>query len=412
MTGTRLESKRRSLQRGGLPAWAIPLATAIVGLILGLTWAWLIQPVEYTNADPGNLAPGAQEAWVEMVADSYAITTDSAEARRRLQFFEPDELQGMLAEEVSEAQRAGNLGAEQRLRGLADLLDTQPITGPEAVPAPADSSSPLGTMLMACGFGLLVVLLFFGVAVLVTRMRQAPAVATRRRPAEGARASKGAPGTLVDDELDEEARPVMLPYGVEGEAAIVEVDDELDMEDEEESIEDLFAGVDNEGYAREPEPSRRVGFAERDDEPVEYGPALAEFVTRYNYGDDGYDMSFPIETDTREFLGETGVGIGDTLNESSPQQVTAFEVWLFDKDDIRTVTKVLLSDHAWNDEELRSRLAPKGELIRIQEGDTVDLETKSLRVRARIREAEYSNNGTPQGYFERFVVELTAQRKE
>jgi hypothetical protein len=127
MTGTRLESKRRSLQRGGLPAWAIPLATAIVGLILGLTWAWLIQPVEYTNADPGNLAPGAQEAWVEMVADSYAITTDSAEARRRLQFFEPDELQGMLAEEVSEAQRAGNLGAEQRLRGLADLLDTQPI---------------------------------------------------------------------------------------------------------------------------------------------------------------------------------------------------------------------------------------------------------------------------------------------
>jgi hypothetical protein len=76
------------------------------------------------------------------------------------------------------------------------------------------------------------------------------------------------------------------------------------------------------------------------------------------------------------------------------------------------VTKVLLSEYAWNSEELRSRLTPKGELILAREGDTIDLETKSLRVRARIREVEYGNNGpADSAYFERLVVELTPQQK-
>jgi hypothetical protein len=92
-------------------------------------------------------------------------------------------------------------------------------------------------------------------------------------------------------------------------------------------------------------------------------------MTTYLHGDDLYDDSFSVETSSGEFLGETGVGISETIGAGSDaKRVTAFEVWLFDKNDIRTVTKVLMSDHAFNDDALRAKLAPKGEAVLGEEG--------------------------------------------
>jgi hypothetical protein len=39
--------------------------------------------------------------------------------------------------------------------------------------------------------------------------------------------------------------------------------------------------------------------------------------------------------------------------------VTAFEAWLFDKNDIQTVTKVIMSAHAFSDDATKQRLAAK-----------------------------------------------------
>ncbi len=86
-------------------------------------------------------------------------------------------------------------------------------------------------------------------------------------------------------------------------------------------------------------------------------------MTTYDLGHDTYDESFSIETPMGEFLGECGVGISETLGAGEPAKVTAFEVWLFDKSDIRTVTKVLMSPYAYNDSALRTRLAPKGDPV-------------------------------------------------
>ena len=47
-----------------------------------------------------------------------------------------------------------------------------------------------------------------------------------------------------------------------------------------------------------------------------------------------------------EFLGECGMGISDATGIGDADQVTAFEVWLFDKNDIQTVTKEVMSAHA------------------------------------------------------------------
>ena len=62
---------------------------------------------------------------------------------------------------------------------------------------------------------------------------------------------------------------------------------------------------------------------------------VGKFTTTYNLGDDYYDLSFSIELPSGEFLGECGVSISETLGTTPPRPVTALEVWLFDKNDIR-----------------------------------------------------------------------------
>ena len=87
---------------------------------------------------------------------------------------------------------------------------------------------------------------------------------------------------------------------------------------------------------------------------------MAQFMASYKLGDDLFDDSFSIDFPAGEFLGECGVGISETIGVGDPKKVTAFEVWLFDKNDIQTVTKVLMSAHAFLDEATRLRLACQG----------------------------------------------------
>lgn len=140
---------------------------------------------------------------------------------------------------------------------------------------------------------------------------------------------------------------------------------------------------------------------------------IARFQTTYARGHDTYDDSFSIENAQGDFLGECGVGLSETIGADTPKNVSAFEVWLFDKNDIRTVTKVIMSDHAFFDEAIKAKLAPKGEPVLARPGETIVLETASLIVNAEITEMEYGA-GTlpPQSFFERFTVELSAWAKD
>ena len=159
---------------------------------------------------------------------------------------------------------------------------------------------------------------------------------------------------------------------------------------------------------------RRAGRAEAfmPSEEVSWGaagPPLAQFVTTYTLGDDRYDPSFSIELESGEFMGECGIGISETIGVGAPSKVTAFEVWLFDKNDIRTVTKVLMSDYAYHDEALRAKLAPKGEPVLAGAGQDIVLETKTLRVRARMVDVSYGvANLPPNSFFAGLTVELAA----
>lgn len=162
-------------------------------------------------------------------------------------------------------------------------------------------------------------------------------------------------------------------------------------------------------------PGPRAGKVRPGDQGVDLrramGPVepLATFHTVYSIGDDLYDDSFSIESPSGDFLGECGVGLGEIIGVGEPTKVAAFEVWLFDKNDIQTVTKVLMSSHAFNDESTRSRLAAKGDPVLAQTGAIVRLETASLVVEGRIVDMSYGQGPLPpQSFFDRMTIELRA----
>ena len=153
--------------------------------------------------------------------------------------------------------------------------------------------------------------------------------------------------------------------------------------------------------------------AERTDYALEGRPPIVQFMTTYLHGDDLYDDTFSIETPTGQFLGETGVAVAETIDEKDGKKVTAFEVWLFDKNDIRTVTKVVMSDHAFNDDAIKAKLAPKGEAVLAKSGDTLMLETATLRIKARLVDISYGSGPyPPNSFFERITIELAAWPRE
>jgi hypothetical protein len=147
--------------------------------------------------------------------------------------------------------------------------------------------------------------------------------------------------------------------------------------------------------------------------PDEATLPLAQFATTYAHGDDHYDLSFTIESARGDFLGECGVGISATLDKRSSQTaidsaaaawleslatqevsgkhkaVTALEVWIFDKHDINTVTKVLRAAQGFYNASARSSRDRVHDVLVIEPDQIVLLETKSLRLRVKVIGVEY-----------------------
>jgi hypothetical protein len=139
---------------------------------------------------------------------------------------------------------------------------------------------------------------------------------------------------------------------------------------------------------------------------------MVQFMASYKLGDDLFDDSFSIDSPAGEFLGECGVGISEPIGVGEPKKVTAFEAWLFDKNDIQTVTKVIMSAHAFSDEAIRQRLAAKGEPILAEPGVETVLETQTLRLTARVVDMGYGDGAMPtESYFDRFILELAVWAK-
>jgi len=140
---------------------------------------------------------------------------------------------------------------------------------------------------------------------------------------------------------------------------------------------------------------------------------VTQVMTTYVLGDDLYDESFSIDAPDGNFLGEYGVGVSETIGVGDPKKVTALEVWLFDKNDIKTATKVLMSSHAFNDPEIRARLQAKGDLELLKPQEKIVLETETLQLLVTIVDLAYGEGPLPpESFFDRVTLELAVWSKE
>jgi len=315
-------------------------AALVLGLLLGLIFAWGVWPVQYVDAAPEHLHENFKLDYMRMVIDSYNLRQDNALADRRIAALGqsgPDILQKLI-------DNPGDAASQQAIQDFLLLYrigaGTTPDTGGETVIStlpvadqPADEPASSGTrtqtlLLMACG---LTGALLVGVGVFFF-LRQRGS-----QPGGRTAASRAQEFTRQAMQTDYEAMGEESP--------------------------------------------------------------IAQWMTTYLIGDDLFDDSFSIDSLSGEFLGECGVGIADTIGVGEPKRVSAFEVWLFDKNDIQTVTKVLMSGHAMNDETTYTRLEAKGEPVLATPGGIVELETKTLRMAVRVMDMDYGTGHLPENSF-------------
>jgi hypothetical protein len=139
---------------------------------------------------------------------------------------------------------------------------------------------------------------------------------------------------------------------------------------------------------------------------------MAQFVASYRIGQDLYDESFSVDSTSGEFLGECGLGIAESIGVGDPKKVTALEMWLFDKNDIQTATKVLMSEYAYNDENIRQRLVAKGEPVLIKPGQQFIMETTSLQLEAKVSNLVYGRGPLPENsFFSQLTLEISVFNK-
>jgi hypothetical protein len=337
---------------GGNPVTLGAIALAI-GLALGLILAWGVWPVQYTDAAPSHLHENFQVDYMRMVVDSFTLRQDNTLAKQRIDALGDDGpvvLQKLIANPGDDLSRlALDLFLQQYNPGAAALsTESSTDTTDSLVPdAPAEGEDTGGTSLLDNSRSRTFLLTACGVTG-VLAIGAAAYYFLRMR--------KGAPG---------------------GQTAA----------------------------SRANEFSRQA--VQTDYAKLGQGTPIAQWMTTYLIGDDLFDDSFSIDSPNGEFLGECGVGIADTIGVGEPKRVSAFEVWLFDKNDIQTVTKVVMSAHAMNDNTTSARLAAKGEPVLAHPGQTIELLTKTLRMAVRVMDMDYGTGHLPENsFFQRITLEL------
>ncbi len=375
-------------------SWIAVALAFIIGLVVGwLVLGWVLFPVAYTNADPWDLNPAAKAMWVTTVADAFSANHDVNLARQRLRGFSNEEVATILKQEIAVRNQAGQANQAANLQQFASALGLNLAaaparTTPGAAPTPAAAASGgggLGSLLLPI-LGILVILAVVILGVILYMRMKANRLVT------SVSGGKAKAATRIE-EMPPKREPV--PAGPSEQPAwLSEVPRPAS------------------APAAAPAPAAKPAAAPKG-APAPSGKGLGTFAATYKFGDDNYDTAFTLETPRGEFLGECGMGISDTIGEGKPDKVTAFDLWLFDKIDVRTVTQILMSEYAFNDQALRSRLAQKGELALAEKGKHIILETATLHVDATIVDLVYASTPglPPNSHFQKLIVQLEPVQK-
>ena len=330
----------------------------IVGLLIGwFVLGWGLAPVQWSGAQTQDLRAEDQQMFVAAQAEAFALTQDNRTAIERLQTLGSQQHVAEVAGQViQQAEAAGDVVTADRVRAMAAAIGLAVAAPTTQAPSQPDQEPEQGGSSLAT---------ILGLALLAGGIVLAAWLLLRGRSA--------------------------TPDG----------------EDEDFTVEPL---VDDQA------PVYRPGRPTAPPAPV---PAAAaersgggqEFAAVFHQGDVAYDQSFDIEGPDGSYWGECGMTMSEMV-QGDPERATALEVWLFDKSDIRTVTKVLMSDYAYGNQALREKLSSRGDAILLAPDLGFVLDAQTLRLMGKIVEMEYDDSqGPTRSTIRRLRVQLRVMRQ-
>jgi hypothetical protein len=324
------------------------VASFFMGLLIGLVvLGWAVWPIQYVDTTPEMLRSDLQVDYLRMAVDSYAVTQDANTARSRfdqLGLRKWDALDALRRESAADPRRVD----PERLNNFEILIANTTLVAPAETGGAADSG------LQVVPGDILPLVIVLGA---VIALASAVVIGSNLRRVRRARVSPP----------------------VEGEPEI-----SLEAEEEADSTP-----------------------ADEGTRTAEANEPLERFVTTYEMGNDVYEDSFTVNSPGGEFLGECGVGISEPIGVGGQKKVTAFEIWLFDRKPSRTSTVVLMSQYAFQKEDLRATLGPRGKPELAEEGSDFWLETPGLQLRVVVREMRYGKGPLPEhSFFESLTLQM------
>lgn len=359
------------------------VAVFLIGLLIGwLVLGWWLFPVSYTTAYPEDLSPESKQAYVAAIAESYQLTGDRAKAVQRLQSLGTQaEVAELASEVIQDTTTSGDPDTASRVAAMANAVglgaaaaavqltavpaEPSPTLEQPSTPTPEEGQEggPGDSLQTVCLAALGILLVFGGIALALWLLSR------RRSP-------------TADEAYPPDQMAPTPPPGLEYEAPDWEaVEDEV--------------------------PPASILDAEQAVPAAAARPARAftrEFHAVFTPRPGSYDETFDIEEPDGGYLGECGMTQSEVIA-GDDDRVTALEVWLFDKTDIRTITKVLMSDYAYGNQALRDKLASKGDAVLAQVGERFTLAAQTLRLEGEISDLMYNEGESPQhSSFQRLAV--------
>jgi hypothetical protein len=127
----------------------------LIGLIFGLLYAWLVEPVQYYDGLPSQLGPEGRDRWRAMIALAYQADSNLGRARQRLALLNDSSPAQALAAQAQQVTsfntreaRALSLLAEAYNPRPTPIVEQSPTVNPSAGPTrgPTGVLSPTATL--------------------------------------------------------------------------------------------------------------------------------------------------------------------------------------------------------------------------------------------------------------------------
>lgn len=352
------------------------LVGLILGLFFGLFWAWRVSPVTYKGgAYPAELSQNYQLTYAQSVAEAYIVSRNVENAELRLRSFNATTQVKLLAE-VEKGYSGQGLPQEAAIvTELAKMLQTRNNWAEREVANGLLAGKASNEF--------------------AAQLSQAPPPVDNGQPAQPTvESSQPQPTPAAAEPAPSSGRSMGYYFGIFLLVAAVVVivlflltRIKTDSQSLKKKAPDVADIVTDEGVTLKP---------------------IRQWSTVYQIGQDNFDESFAVETPDNDFLGEGGMGILEGFASGSPKRVAAFDVWVFDKTDIRTLSTPLLSQFAYDDEILREKAGGDQNPVLAESGQEFSIETNALRIVVKIDDVEYGEEAPPNSYFNSIKITMTA----